>query len=192
MTKNMNYEYINETSIEPELICSICDAPFDDPLCTPCDHTFCRKCITRSINTGTVGCPICRQQLVSINNLAQANRTVRNILDRLPVKCIFCGKTGLQRGNFGEHMSKECSKMPVPCTSADIKCPWKGPRDQLNNHALTCVFQPFRSILTELIAENRQLKEQMKQQEAQMKQQETRIKEQETKMNRSMDQLSGE
>jgi hypothetical protein len=154
---------MNETSIDPELICIICNSPFNDPLCTPCDHTFCRECITGWINGGNLSCPMCRQHLVSANSLVQASRTVRNMLDRLPVKCILCEKTELQRCNFSEHMGRVCSKVQVPCPSADIKCLWKGPRDQLNNHVATCAFQPLRSILSELMSENRQLKEQMKQ-----------------------------
>jgi ubiquitin conjugation factor E4 B len=163
MANDTNYEYVNEAAIDTELICSsICKAPLIDPVCTPCDHTFCRKCITGWGNTGNVRCPACNQQLASIDNLPQATRLVRNMLDRLPVKCTFCGKTGLERGNFSDHISKECSKVHVSCPSADIKCPWKGPRDQLNNHIETCV-QPFRIIITELTAKTRQLEEQVKQ-----------------------------
>ncbi len=188
MATNVNYEYINKTSIDPELICIICSAPFNDPLCTPCDHTFCRECITGWTNTGIGECPVCRQKLVSIDNLVQASRVVRNMLDQLPVKCIFCGKTGLRRSDFSYHRSTACSKAHVPCPSANIKCPWKGPQDQLNNHVATCVFQPFRTILTELMAKNQQLEEQMKQQDAQIKQQEAQMKQQDAQI----DQLSSE
>ena len=170
MANTIRYEYMNETSIDPELMCIICDSPFIDPVCTPCDHTFCRVCITKSINTRNTGCPLCSQELISPSDLVKANRTVRNMLDRLPIKCKCCGRTGMQRGNFDEHMNKECPKVPVQCPSADIKCPWEGPQDQLEKHVQTCVFQPFRSILTELIDENRQLKEQMEQQNAEIEQ----------------------
>jgi hypothetical protein len=163
MATNTNYEYVNEADIDPELICSICNTAFNDPVCTPCDHIFCQKCITGWMNTGNVRCPVCNQQLASINNLAQASRTVRNMLDRLTVKCSLCGETGLQRGNFSDHTSKACPVADVPCPSADIKCPWKGPRDQLNNHIETCDFQPFRTILTELMGKNQQLEEQVRQ-----------------------------
>jgi hypothetical protein len=108
------------------------------------------------------------------------------MLDRLTVKCIFCGKSGLQRGNFSEHTNKACSKVHVLCPSADIKCPWKGPRDQLDNHVATCVFQPFRSIYSELIAENRQLKEQVKQMDTQLKQHDAQI----TQITQQMNQLA--
>ena len=128
MANNSNYEYINEQSIDPELICIICDSPFDDPLCTTCDHTFCRQCITNSINTGSTQCPICRQKVGSIDYLVQASRTVRNMLDRLPVKCTFCEKTGLQRGNFNDHTTKACSKVHVPWPIGRYRMSMEGPK----------------------------------------------------------------
>ncbi len=191
MADALNYEYVDESSIDPELICVICNAPFNDPVCTPCDHTFCRKCITGWIDKQSGGCPTCRHKSLSKASLIQASRPLRNMLDRLPVRCIFCGKVGLQRSNFADHTSKACSKVHVPCPSADIKCPWTGSRDQLNNHVATCVFQPFRSILSELMAKNRQLEEQIKQQDAHIKQQDTQIKQQDAQINRLINQLSG-
>ena len=158
MARDTNYEYVNKGSIDSELICSICYYPFSDPLSTPCGHIFCRKCITDSINAGNIECPRCRQRLVSVNNRAPASRIVWNMSDHLLARCLFCGKTGLQRGNFNDHVSNGCSEVPVPCPSADINCPWEGPRDQIDTHVRTCVFQSFRSILTDLITKNHNLK----------------------------------
>ena len=189
MATDTNYEYINENCIDPELICIICNCPFNDPLCTPCDHTFCRKCITDSIHTGNIGCPLCRQQLGSVDNLVAAGRIIQNMLDRLQVKCLFCGRAGLQRGNFKEHVGRECSRVHVSCPSADIKCPWKGPRDQLGTHIQKCVFQPFRTVLTDLITNNQQLKEQLKQQNVQITQQDAQIKQQDAQIKQQSAQI---
>ena len=178
MATSNNYEYINENCVDPELICSICDSPFNDPVCTPCDHTFCRNCITDSINTGNIGCPLCRQQPLTVNSLALANRSVRNILDRLAVRCRRCGRAGLQRGNFKEHVDRGCSKVHVSCPSADIKCPWRGPRDQLDAQIQTFAFQPSRTVLTDLITNNQQLEEQIQQQSTQIQQQGAQIQQQ--------------
>ena len=190
MAGSINYQYINEANIDSELICIICNSPFNDPLCTPCDHTFCRECITRWIGGRNRTCPVCNRQLTSVNDLVPANRIVRNMLDRLPVICIFCAKTGLQRGNFNDHTTKACSKVHVPCPSADIKCPWNGPRDQLDNHVTTCVFQPFRTILTELITKNLQLEEKINQQNTTMRQQDAQMKQQDAQTKASINQLS--
>ena len=161
MATDTNYEYIDENVIDPELICTICNSPFSDPLCTPCYHTFCHKCITNSINTGNIECPLYHQWLESVNRLVPASRIIQNMLDRLLVRCLFCRRAGLQRGNFKEHVDRGCSKVHVSCPSVDIKCPWRGPRDQLDAHIQICVFQPFRTVLTDLITNNQQLEEQI-------------------------------
>jgi len=92
-----------------------------------------------------------------IKDLAQARGPLRNILDQLRVRCALCEQTGLQRGNFFDHINKFCPKATVQCRAADIKCPWKGPRDELDSHISTCVFEPLRPVLASLIAENQQL-----------------------------------
>ena len=165
MAKNNNYEYINESSIDPALVCVICSTPFDHPRCTPCGHTFCRECIVGWFNSGNSSCPMCRQQPISINSLVCAGRTVRDAVDHLLVKCGWCTEAEFQRCHYDEHVDKECPKVIVPCPSADIKCAWKGSRDQLKNHTATCPFNPFRTILVELMTKNQELQEQIKQQE---------------------------
>ncbi len=157
------YEYMDETTIDPELICYICRAPFNDPCCTSCGETFCRKCITHWIEAEKGSCPHCRQT-ISINALNKVPRPLQNMLDRLRVKCTTCGQTELHRGNFEDHIEKVCPKMVIPCRSADIKCPWTGQRDQLNQHLVDCRFELMRPVITEFIAENQQLKDQVKQQ----------------------------
>jgi chromosome segregation ATPase len=54
--------------------------------------------------------------------------------------------------------------MVIPCRSADIKCPWTGQRDQLNQHLVDCRFELMRPVITQFIAENQQLKDQVNQQ----------------------------
>ena len=83
MATGTNYDHTDEKPMGGEFTCSICKNLFNDPVCTPCDHTFCRKCIKDSVHTGNIGCPVCGQQVLSMNSLAMANRSVRNMLDRL-------------------------------------------------------------------------------------------------------------
>jgi hypothetical protein len=54
--------------------------------------------------------------------------------------------------------------MVVTCPSADIKCPWTGHRDQLNQHLVDCRFEPIRPVMIQLIAENGELKDHVNQQ----------------------------
>ena len=101
------YEYMDEDGIDPELICSICCAPFNDPCCTPCGETFCRACLTNWLRVPNNTCPLCRQPL-SLNVLKPATHLVRNILDRIRVKCSACGHADLEIGQFREHVQKVC------------------------------------------------------------------------------------
>ncbi|CAF4542913.1 unnamed protein product [Rotaria sp. Silwood1] len=163
-------EYMDEQSIDPNLICSICHKPLKDPVCTSCDHTYGRACITRWLNQNDIGsCPMCLKKPLSINELTQASRPLRNMLDQLRVQCLLCTQTGLQRGNFVDHMNKVCPKSVIQCQAADIKCPWKGPRDELQNHMIACVFEPLRPVLSTLIAENRQLIDQVQKHDNEIK-----------------------
>ncbi|XP_065889182.1 E3 ubiquitin-protein ligase TRIM71-like [Dysidea avara] len=54
--------------IEEEITCSICGDIFTDPKTIPCLHTFCKRCIERSIESNKkmaviVCCPLCRTPL---------------------------------------------------------------------------------------------------------------------------------
>ncbi|KAH8094793.1 hypothetical protein BXZ70DRAFT_991629 [Cristinia sonorae] len=51
-----------EKELLAELTCHICFALMWQPVTTPCQHTFCSKCLHRSLDHSTA-CPLCRQQL---------------------------------------------------------------------------------------------------------------------------------
>lgn len=178
------YEYMNEASIEPELICTICHSPLKDPCCTPCGETFCRECITKWIQTQNASCPICRNDL-SIGVFTQPTRMVRNMLDRISVKCIVCGQADLWRGNFDDHIQKVCPKTVISCPAADFKCSWTGQRDQLNQHLLVCQLASIdimRPAITNFIAEYQQLKDQVNRQIPQISEQQNEIKQLEERL----------
>jgi hypothetical protein len=177
------YEYLDETSINPELLCTICNKPFVNPVSTPCDHTFCCGCIQRWIEKNNQSCPTCRRQIQSIDQCTQVSRPLRNILDRLQIKCLICNQTGLQRDHFNDHMNKVCPKMNVSCPAVDIKCPWTGLREELEKHLTTCKFEPLRSLLNQLLTENRQL-------DIEKQQLTDKIKQQNIQMNESSYKLS--
>jgi len=72
--------------VEEEITCSICGDLFTDPKTIPCLHTFCKRCIEKSIKCNkkmavTVCCPICRatlpqDEIASIPNNFTINRLV--------------------------------------------------------------------------------------------------------------------
>jgi hypothetical protein len=157
MTNNQKYEYIDEASIYPDLMCVICSEPFKNPVCTPCDHTFCRHCIIQWIENEDFSCPICRKALLTIQ-LKQANRIILNMLNRIHVKCILCGQRRLQRGTFDNHIKNECPKSDVNCLSAKLNCPWIGQRGELENHLKTCIFYSFQPFVNEILNGNENIK----------------------------------
>jgi hypothetical protein len=163
-------EYADEGSIDPDLICSICQKPFKDPVHTPCDHTYGRACITHWLTKSTThSCPTCSKSPLSSKDLKSTSRLLSNMLDKIQVRCTLCAETGLQRGNFIDHINKTCPKATVQCIAAEIKCPWKGPRDELDSHVSVCIFEPLRPVLAILIAENRQLIERVRNHDHQIK-----------------------
>jgi chromosome segregation ATPase len=115
---------------------------------------------------------------------------VRNLLDRIPVKCIVCGQGDLRRGDFDDHIQKVCPKIVVSCSSADIKCSWTGQRDQLNQHLLDCRFQSIRPVITEFIAEYQQLKDQVNQQVTQINGQQDEIGQLKDQVNQQVTQIN--
>lgn len=86
-------EFVN--SVNEELICSVCQGVFKEPMITPCDHTFCDECIRIAVQT-IKACPMDRIRL-RVCNLKPASRTVKNIINGLEVRCQFyqegCTKT---------------------------------------------------------------------------------------------------
>lgn len=163
--------YVNEDSIDSNLICGICTKPFKDPVGTPCDHSYGRACITEwLVQNNKDSCPMCKHQPVTIDGFVPASRLLRNMLDSIRVQCLLCDQTNIQRGNFSDHLGKTCPKATVSCVAADIRCPWKGTRGDLETHTSTCVFEPLRPVLAPLFAENRQLKEQVQRHEQVMQQ----------------------
>ena len=159
MTANKpKYEYADETAIYPDLMCVICSEPFREPVCTPCDHTFCQHCIRHWLESEDFSCPICRTTLLTIQ-LKQANRIILNMLDRIHVKCLACKQTGLQRGTFYHHVAHACPKSKVNCLSTKIRCPWVGQRDELENHLKTCVFYAFEPFYSGISRKNDKIKQ---------------------------------
>ena len=95
--------------IEEEVTCSICGGLFTDPKTIPCLHTFCKRCIERSIESNkkmavVVCCPLCRAPLPQ-DEIASipTNFTIRRLVEiyekrkeydqsSVIVKCGKCGE----------------------------------------------------------------------------------------------------
>jgi hypothetical protein len=143
-----NYEYLNDSLIDPELKCVCCMLPFQSPMSGPCGHTFCQQCIHRWITSRST-CPTCRNQISSDDFRPISTRIVINQLDRLLVRCKRCSQTNIPRGDVNAH-EKQCPKQIVSCPAFDIKCLWKGTRSTLPTHLEECSFQKIRPVINDL------------------------------------------
>lgn len=56
--------------LQSELECQVCVQLFYDPITTPCGHTFCKKCLARSLDHSDK-CPLCRSDFPSFTYFQQ-------------------------------------------------------------------------------------------------------------------------
>ncbi|KAH6885762.1 hypothetical protein B0T10DRAFT_408832 [Thelonectria olida] len=113
--------YVNDPDVN--LLCPICHDPLVDPVTTPCDHTFCYRCLRQSIHSSPSGtaCPIDREPLVWPNCFSAA-RLVRTQLNNLMVKCPYHGrgcKEEIRREVVETHATTECRFRDFTCPGAD-------------------------------------------------------------------------
>ena len=159
-----HYEYINESLIDARLKCLICSDPLINPYSTPCDHTFCYSCITKSIEEND-RCPTCGKKSITIQGLQPKNL---DILDQLYVRCRMCRQSTIPRNSFNEHITKFCSKTVINCSAVDLKCSWQGPRDEFQNHFKQCPYEIMRPLLGNLLDTVKTLSDKIQQNENQI------------------------
>lgn len=114
--------YVSES--DPALLCPICHDPLVDPVTTPCDHTFCYRCLRRSIESSPAGtaCPVDREPLTWAECFS-TGRLVRAQLNGLVVKCPHHGRgctNECKRENIETHATVECRFKDYHC--ADPEC----------------------------------------------------------------------
>jgi len=82
--------FVKCNDINIDLICNICRGVLEEGVWVPdCEHSFCRECINNWLSRRNV-CPNDRQYL-SLTQLKTIPRFMRNILDKLEIKCDFIG-----------------------------------------------------------------------------------------------------
>lgn len=70
-----------EAALRPEMDCPICHLLLYRPWTTPCGHTFCQHCITRSAAINTL-CPSCRTPMLT-QHLSPQNRSLNYFITRV-------------------------------------------------------------------------------------------------------------
>lgn len=144
---------MDEKNIHQALKCKLCGKPFVNPVTTTNNDTFCRECITTVLSRRS------DQGLAELKGLKPVTeRLVLDMLDSLLVRCTKCGEINILRGQLEEHENKACMQATVLCRAADLKCPWVGPREELDDHAQMCKFEPLRSALGSIFADHDQVK----------------------------------
>lgn len=139
--ENINYIYVDEETINPLLICQVCQRPYVNPVVTQNHDRCCRLCIPKLVNVEFAGS--FSQFLVQVDE-----GTLRALLDDLRVKCLACETTNLRRGDFPEHLLNQCSKRTVSCTASDLNCPWTGSYEESAEHTEKCLFEYLRPALS--------------------------------------------
>lgn len=125
------------SSIDDNLICSVCHCPFIKPIITAeCEHIFCVDCFERASSssssssssqqqqstTSTItACPFCRSR-IDREKIRRAPRAFSNMADDLKVKCPLwregCDVIS-SRGSVQAHVRKYCDYAEVDCLGID-------------------------------------------------------------------------
>jgi hypothetical protein len=114
------YEYLHEETIEKTLICNVCHKPFLQPVTIPNGNIRCYQCVEQTID---------KNELILLTDVS-----VLDALDKIRVKCALCDEENIERGDFENHMIKQCSKAIVSCPG----CDWIGLREELPIHLDVC------------------------------------------------------
>lgn len=117
------YSLTYVTEPDPNLLCPICHDPLVDPVTTPCDHTFCYRCLRQSIDSSPSGtaCPIDREPL-AWPNCFSAPRLIRTQLNNLKVKCPYHArgcKSEVRREAVEVHATTQCRFKDFTCPGVD-------------------------------------------------------------------------
>lgn len=138
------YSLTYETDPDSNLFCPICHDPLVDPVTTPCDHTFCYRCLRRSIDSSPAGtaCPIDRDAL-SWSDCFSAARLIRTQLNSLVVKCPHRNKgcsRQMRRDLIEFHATNECRFRDYICPDAkcDKRVRQKPADDKCQHYDVSC------------------------------------------------------
>eukprot|EP00047_Mylnosiga_fluctuans_P000307 m.190613 g.190613 ORF g.190613 m.190613 type:complete len:588 (+) comp10044_c0_seq6:91-1854(+) len=159
------FEYDAPGAIDEELLDPITQQPFFEPKHLPCGHTFSSASITTALRAKRE-CPLCRRP-ARPEELKDAVLMIRNILDKLKVKCPYppcpaitprgdlpihlprCPKArttcpegcraALVREAVAEHLAV-CPSVRVPCPHEG--CPTAWPRAAHAAHVAECAWRP--------------------------------------------------
>ncbi|KAI8150180.1 hypothetical protein BJV82DRAFT_586172 [Fennellomyces sp. T-0311] len=128
-------------TINANLICCICQAPFVEPVVLPCGHTFCATCIHQAYEASPV-CPIDRSS-ITLSDIRPAVKIVSNMVNELSVRCPRseegCEHVG-QRQFIEGHVKNDCLYTFAACNLDECKALVL--KKDLSTHVSTCKYRP--------------------------------------------------
>ena len=128
----MGYEvelFLNQ--VDEEFLCSICLSVFEYPVQVPCGHVFCRICIWNWL-LDHESCPVDRSPSL-IKDMARVAIPLKNILDRLEIKCRFEGCDHVFTLARIDSHDMKCPLNPDPWISCHL-CTLTFPQSMKNRH----------------------------------------------------------
>ena len=132
------------TTVNRNFLCLICLNVLKDPvLCPRNQHCFCRACITKHLETSR-RCPTCADEL-TVENLAEPNRMVQDILNELNIHCVYMNR-GCQAVVQLQHLDRHeatCGFTPAVCTNqgCDVTL---NQRDLIHHESEICEFRKLK------------------------------------------------
>ncbi|KAI8807782.1 WD40-repeat-containing domain protein [Cladochytrium replicatum] len=129
------------------LLCPICRDVCTDPVITlVCHHSFCRTCISKSIENEPQ-CPLCRSKLRKEDlhpNLALAG-LIQELLVYCPNREFGCND--VVRLESRSYHSSHCAFAPRSCSYAKFGCTFKGTLTSVNQHLADCAFEKIKGYI---------------------------------------------
>ncbi|XP_076309635.1 uncharacterized protein LOC143224965 [Tachypleus tridentatus] len=117
---------------DDELLCSICQNVYCDPVECSCRHVFCRSCISSWLDIRKT-CPICRKKTY-VFDIKPVVPIVTNMISRLTMKCPNFTQGCDQKITLGSYLMhrKVCNHEIVECSNPE--CRKKMIRKKLEHH----------------------------------------------------------
>ena len=138
---------MNEAELSESLVyltCPICEKVLqNDPVSTPCHHTFCGDCIRGHLAAGATTCAECRKPLKAED--LQSNTMALNLLDSLKTCCIHQHNGCAWKGKVTELAAHQavCTYAPATTTTTcPYGCGQKVDSKRLHAHQKSCEFRP--------------------------------------------------
>ncbi|KAJ1982778.1 hypothetical protein H4R35_000137 [Dimargaris xerosporica] len=125
-------------TVNANLVCCICQAPFVDPALLPCGHIYCSACVTAVAAEASAHCPLDRQPFTA-KAIKSAPVAIHNLVDELLVYCPSRPQGCLdhpQRQTLGTHLATQCQFAKVKCHHAP--CQDITVRKYADQHARAC------------------------------------------------------